>query len=110
MVIAFTLDRTEFMALNRGPQVPFTAAASIIVRCDNQAEIDQLPTALTANGGQELECGWLKDRFGLPWPISSARLREMMAEKDRAKMNRVMVEVMRAQKFDLAKLEAASTG
>ena len=110
LTVLFELAGTEFMALNGGPHFTFSEASSIVVQCDTQAEIDRLWDALLAGGGREQQCGWLKDRYGLPWQIVPARLRDMMQDKDRARTDRVMAAVMTMVKLDIAKLEAAYKG
>jgi predicted 3-demethylubiquinone-9 3-methyltransferase (glyoxalase superfamily) len=98
------------MALNGGPQFPHTEASSMIVYCDTQAEIDRLWSALTADGGKEVQCSWLKDRFGLSWQIAYSGLHDALQETDQAKTDRVMAAVMGMVKMDIAKLEAAARG
>jgi predicted 3-demethylubiquinone-9 3-methyltransferase (glyoxalase superfamily) len=110
MSITFQLEGQEFMALNGGPQFKFTEGSSMVVLCDTQAEIDRLWGALLAGGGREQQCGWLKDRYGLPWQIVPARLRDMMKDPDQARADRVMAAVMKMVKLDIAKLEAAYKG
>jgi predicted 3-demethylubiquinone-9 3-methyltransferase (glyoxalase superfamily) len=110
LAVTFELAGTEYMALNGGPQFPHTEAASMVVNCDTQAEIDRLWSALTAEGGKEVQCGWLKDRFGLSWQIIYAGQLDMLRENDQAKADRVMAAVMGMVKTDVAKLEAAARG
>ena len=110
LTVTFELAGTEFMALNGGPHFKFTEAASLVVQCDSQTEIDRLWGALLADGGKEQQCGWLKDRYGLPWQIVPARLRTMMQASDAARTARVMAEVMKMVKLDLPALEAAYQG
>ena len=109
LVVTFELDGRSFMALNGGPVFPFTEAASMVVQCETQAEIDRVWSALSA-GGKEVQCGWLKDKYGLSWQVVPARLGEMMTDCDPAKTARVMAAFMKMVKFDLATLEAASRG
>jgi len=110
LVVNFELAGTKFMALNGGPLFPFTEASSLVARCDSQAEIDRLWKALTADGGKEVQCGWLKDRYGLSWQIVPSRIHDMMQEADQAKTDRVMAAILTMVKIDLAKLEAAYRG
>ena len=110
MVVLFTLAGTEFMALNGGPMFKHSEASSTTVQCDSQAEIDRLWAALTADGGKESQCGWLKDRFGLSWQIVSNRMGEFMSSGDPARSARVMAAMMQMVKIDVAKLEAAYHG
>ena len=109
LVVTFELDGRSFMALNGGPVFPFTEASSMVVQCETQAEIDRLWSALSA-GGKEVQCGWLKDKYGLSWQVVPARLGEMMTDCDPAKTARVMAAFMKMVKFDLATLEAAYRG
>jgi predicted 3-demethylubiquinone-9 3-methyltransferase (glyoxalase superfamily) len=110
LTVVFELAGTEFMALNGGPHFKFTEASSMVVQCDTQAEIDRLWSALLAGGGREQQCGWLKDRYGLPWQIVPARLRDMMKDADQARSDRLMAAIMTMVKLDIAKLEAAYKG
>jgi predicted 3-demethylubiquinone-9 3-methyltransferase (glyoxalase superfamily) len=110
LVVTFELAGTEFMALNGGPLFRFTEASSMVVQCDSQSEIDRLWTALIADGGKEVQCGWLKDRYGLSWQIVPSRIRDMMQNTDQAKTDRAFAAVMTMVKIDIAKLEAAYEG
>lgn len=110
MLVNFTLGGTEFAALNGGPMFKASEAASIVVACDSQKEIDRLWSALTAKGGAESQCGWLKDRYGVSWQIIPAKLAEWMDSKDKAAFGRVMTAIMPMKKLDIAKLEAAFAG
>ncbi len=110
LTVVFDLAGTEFMALNGGPLFKFSEASSMVVQCDSQAEIDRLWSALLAGGGREQQCGWLKDRYGLPWQIVPARLRDMMQDPDPTKTDRVMAAVHKMVKLDVGKLDAAYNG
>ncbi|HMA71488.1 MAG TPA: VOC family protein [Xanthobacteraceae bacterium] len=110
LMVTFELAGTEFMALNGGPLFPFTEASSMVVKCDSQAEIDRLWSALTTDGGKEVQCGWLKDRYGLSWQIIPSRIRDMMQDTDQAKIDRVFAALMTMVKIDIARLEAAYGG
>lgn len=79
MTVAFTLNGARFVALNGGPQFPFTEAVSFVVPCEDQSEIDLLWGALTADGGAESQCGWLVDRFGLSWQVVPRHIAELIA-------------------------------
>ena len=106
MTVVFELDGQRFVALNGGPHFRFTEAVSFVVNCETQQEIDHYWTALTSGGGQEVQCGWLKDRFGLSWQVVPASLDELFrAGPD--KTRRVMAAVMTMKKLDLATLERA---
>lgn len=106
MTVVFDLAGQRFVALNGGPHFKFTEAVSFVVNCETQQEIDHYWSALTSGGGQEVQCGWLKDRFGLSWQIVPAMLDELLqAGPDKAR--RVMGAVMKMKKLDLAALQSA---
>jgi predicted 3-demethylubiquinone-9 3-methyltransferase (glyoxalase superfamily) len=109
MTVTFTLAGEEFIALNGGPQFTFTEAISFVVNCETQQEIDSYWDKLS-EGGQQIECGWLKDRYGLAWQIVPTYLGEVMKEKDQAKMDRTMKAVMKMKKLDVAGLKKAAEG
>ena len=110
MSVDFELENQRFMALNAGPQFPFTEAVSFFVGCETQAEIDDLWAKLTADGGAESRCGWLKDKFGLSWQIVPNTLGQMLSDKDAARAGRVMQAMLQMNKLDIAKLQAAHDG
>jgi predicted 3-demethylubiquinone-9 3-methyltransferase (glyoxalase superfamily) len=110
MTIAFQLEGQEFVGLNGGPHFKFTEAISLVVKCESQAEIDALWSKLTAGGGKEVECGWLKDKFGLSWQIVPSAFFEMVKDPDRNRADRAMAAMMKMKKLDLARLEAAYRG
>ena len=110
MVVEFELAGQRYQALNGGPVFKFTEAISLSVSCDSQAEVDRLWEKLTANGGQESQCGWLKDRFGLSWQIVPNRFLELMQDPDPKKSGAVMAAMMKMKKFDIAALERAHAG
>jgi predicted 3-demethylubiquinone-9 3-methyltransferase (glyoxalase superfamily) len=110
MTVAFQLEGQEFIALNGGPTFKFTEAISLVVKCESQAEVDNLWAKLTANGGREVECGWLKDKFGLSWQIVPTAFFEMIKDPDKAKASRAMAAMMKMKKLDLARLEQAYRG
>jgi predicted 3-demethylubiquinone-9 3-methyltransferase (glyoxalase superfamily) len=105
----FELEGQQFMALNGGPQFRFTEAISLFVNCETQAEVDELWSKLTA-GGEESQCGWLKDKFGLSWQIIPSILGKMLQDKDPAKSKRVMNAMLQMRKIDIAKLKQAYEG
>src|SRR6195952_5818263 len=107
MMATFELAGQQFMALNGGPQFPFTEAVSFFVSVQTQDEVDHLWSALTADGGQESQCGWLKDKFGLSWQIVPTALGELMGSPDVAASGRVVEAMMGMQKIDIAALQAA---
>ena len=108
MVVTFELEGEEFIALNGGPQFSFTEAFSIFVRCESQEEVDYFWNALTADGGEESQCGWLKDRFGLSWQIIPNRLMELIGDPDPGRAQRAMQAMLQMQKIDVAELERAA--
>jgi predicted 3-demethylubiquinone-9 3-methyltransferase (glyoxalase superfamily) len=107
LTVAFELDGQEFLALNGGPQHKFTEAISLLVQCESQEEVDAYWSKLTAGGGQEGPCGWLKDKFGLSWQVVPSRLGQLMTDQDAAKSTRVMQAMMQMKKLDIAGLERA---
>ncbi|HMF42801.1 MAG TPA: VOC family protein [Polyangia bacterium] len=108
MTVDFELDGQEFVALNGGPQFPFTEAISLVVNCDTQAEIDRYWDKLSA-GGKIQQCGWLKDKYGLSWQIVPTLLaKEMRRGGDPDRLNRIMKVVLQSVKLDIAKLKAAA--
>jgi predicted 3-demethylubiquinone-9 3-methyltransferase (glyoxalase superfamily) len=100
----------EFMALNGGPQFEFTEAISLFVRCETQAEVDRLWATLTADGGEESQCGWLKDKYGLSWQIIPNRLGELLGDPDPERAGRAMQAMLGMRKLDVAGLEKAAAG
>lgn len=108
LVATFELDGQQFTAMNAGPQFPFTEAISLTVYCDTQEDIDYYWSKLTADGGQESQCGWLKDKYGLSWQITPSILPQLISDKDTAKAGRVFAEVMKMGKLDIARLEKAA--
>lgn len=109
MTVRFTLDGQELMGLNGGPVVHFNEAVSFVVKCDSQKELDKYWDALTA-GGAEVQCGWLKDRFGLSWQIVPAALDTLMDDRDPDKRDRVMQALLAMKKLDIEALELAHAG
>lgn len=107
LTVDFELDGKRHLALNGGPHYQFNEAVSLMVHCKTQDEIDHYWSALTADGGKEVACGWLKDKYGMFWQIAPEGITELLAGADRAKANRVMAAVMNMVKLDLAKLEQA---
>lgn len=107
--VSFQLNGQEFIALNGGPLFPFNEAFSLLVRCKDQAEIDRLWDVLTANGGQESQCGWLKDKFGVSWQIVPEAMSEFTT-KDPEAGKRVFEVMMPMKKLDIATLQKAADG
>lgn len=109
MVVTFRLDGQEFMALNGGPHFKFTEAISFMVDCKTQEEVDYFWEKLS-EGGEEGQCGWLKDRYGLSWQIVPAVLGKLIADKDAEKSGRVMAAMLMMKKLDIKKLKKAYDG
>jgi predicted 3-demethylubiquinone-9 3-methyltransferase (glyoxalase superfamily) len=107
LVVSFELDGRPFMALNGGPAFQFSPAVSFVVNCVNQDQVDFYWNRLL-EGGQESQCGWLSDRFGVSWQIVPDRLGELMADPDPERANRVMQAMLKMVKLDIAALEAAA--
>ena len=106
MTVSFALDGQEFTALNGGPVFKFNEAISLVVNCDDQGEIDRMWESLT-DGGREVECGWLTDRYGVSWQVIPAALKTMLQDPDAARVQRVMQALMTMKKIDLAALQEA---
>jgi predicted 3-demethylubiquinone-9 3-methyltransferase (glyoxalase superfamily) len=102
ITISFELDGQAFVALNGGPNFKFTEAISFMIRCENQQEIDYYWSKLTAGGGAEVQCGWLKDKFGLSWQVVPARIGELISNPGG------MQAMMKMKKLDIAELEKAN--
>ena len=109
MTIEFQLEGQEFVALNGGPHFKFTEAISFVVNCETQGEVDRFWKKLSA-GGQEVQCGWLKDKYGLSWQIVPNILGELLSDKDAAKSQRVMQAMLKMVKLDIKKLKQAAKG
>jgi len=110
LTIDFTLAGEDFQGLNGGPDYKFNEAISFSVDCADQAEVDRLWDALTANGGEPGPCGWLKDRWGVSWQIVPRRLGELLGDADPDRSRRAMEAMLKMGKIDIAGLEAAADG
>ena len=110
LTIEFEIGGQKFTALNGGPQFKFNESVSFVVNCETQNEVDYFWEKLTAGGGQESECGWLKDKFGLSWQITPTVLIDMLNDKDPKKAGQVMNAMMQMQKIEINKLKAAYAG
>jgi predicted 3-demethylubiquinone-9 3-methyltransferase (glyoxalase superfamily) len=106
MTVEFELDGQQFLALNGGPVFKFSEAISLVVPCENQAELDRVWNKLI-EGGQAQQCGWLKDKFGVSWQVVPADIGEMMTNADAQKSERVMQAVLQMVKIDIAALRRA---
>ena len=108
MTIAFELNGQHFVALNGGPGFPFTNAVSLVVNCDSQEEIDYFWEKLAADGGEPNVCGWLRDKFGMPWQIVPKQVWDWLNGDDPALVKRVTSALWQMEKLDLAALERAA--
>jgi len=109
MMVEFTLAGRPYVALNAAGFV-FTEAVSFMITCEDQAETDRLWEALTANGGEGVACGWLKDRWGVSWQVTPKRLLELVTDPDVAKAGRALASIGEMVKIDLAAVEKAARG
>ncbi len=109
MSVTFEIERQEFVALNGGPLFKFTEAVSFMVKCETQAEIDEMWGKLS-EGGEEGPCGWLKDKYGLSWQILVPAWDEMLRDKDPAKSERVMAAILQMRKPDMRLVQQAFEG
>ena len=107
MGVSFELDGAEFKAMNAGPRFKFNESISFFVNADTQEEIDHYWECLTADGGEESMCGWLKDKFGLSWQIVPPILGRLLGDPDREKAGRVMQAMMKMKKIIIADLQNA---
>ncbi len=109
ITVAFTLSGRSFIAMNGGPDHPFTDAISLSIDCADQAEVDRYWDAL-GDGGAPVACGWIRDRFGLSWQVTPHILPQLLADSDRNKAKRVMEAMVEMMKIDVATIEAAAKG
>jgi predicted 3-demethylubiquinone-9 3-methyltransferase (glyoxalase superfamily) len=107
MMATFTLAGQDFFAMNGGPQFKFNESVSFLVDCADQEEVDKYWSALTANGGEESQCGWLKDKFGLSWQIIPKQLTQLMSDPNPQKAQAVMQAMLKMQKIVVKDLEDA---
>jgi predicted 3-demethylubiquinone-9 3-methyltransferase (glyoxalase superfamily) len=110
LLVEFTLGGQRFQALNGGPQFSFTEAISMSISCADQQEVDRLWDALATDGGKPVQCGWLRDRYGLSWQIVPEVLRRLMESGDAEQKARVFKAMMQMVKLDVAQLERAHAG
>jgi predicted 3-demethylubiquinone-9 3-methyltransferase (glyoxalase superfamily) len=106
LTVSFQLDRQKFVALNGGPQFQFNEAVSFIVNCKTQKEVDRMWAKLS-EGGKEVQCGWLKDKYGVSWQVVPTVLFEMLSDPDPARTARVLQALMGMQKLDIKALKKA---
>ncbi len=110
MTVEFEIFGQRFIGINGGPAFAFSEAVSFMVTCDTQREIDDLWNALTSDGGQESQCGWLKDKFGVSWQIVPRSMDGMMVGADPAKRSRMLQAMLGMRKLDMAALQRAYDG
>jgi predicted 3-demethylubiquinone-9 3-methyltransferase (glyoxalase superfamily) len=110
LTVDFELDGQRFTALNGGPQFKFTEAISLVVHCETQDEIDYYWEKLSADGGEPVQCGWLKDKFGLSWQVVPNILPKLLTDGDSQKRERVMGALMGMKKLDIEGLQKAANG
>jgi predicted 3-demethylubiquinone-9 3-methyltransferase (glyoxalase superfamily) len=109
MVVEFELDGQRFVAINGGPEFTFDEAISLQINCADQAEVDYYWERLT-DGGEESQCGWLKDKYGLSWQVTPEGLEELCYDPDPKRAARAMTAMFGMKKLDLAALRAAADG
>jgi predicted 3-demethylubiquinone-9 3-methyltransferase (glyoxalase superfamily) len=107
---SFELRGQEYGALNGGPMYQFSEATSFMIRCSDQAEVDHFWNALTADGGKESMCAWLKDKYGVSWQVVPDKLIELMSDPDRGRAERATQAMLKMRKIVIADLEAAANG
>ena len=107
LTIEFEIEGQKFVALNGGPQFKFNESISFVVNCEKQEEVDYYWEKLTADGGQESACGWLKDKFGVSWQVTPSVLIDMLHDKDSKKSERVTAAMLQMKKIDINKLKEA---
>lgn len=110
MTVDFELNGQKFLALNGGPVFKFTEAVSFIIDCKDQEEVDHYWNGLIADGGEESQCGWCKDKFGLSWQVVPEQFKKLMSSGTPDQSSRVMNAMFQMKKFDIAKLQAAYDG
>jgi predicted 3-demethylubiquinone-9 3-methyltransferase (glyoxalase superfamily) len=110
LLVDFTVAGQQLQGLDGGPDFTFNEAVSLVIECEDQAEVDRLWDALTAEGGEPGPCGWLKDRYGLSWQIAPKRLNEMLEGPDRDGARRAMEAMLKMGKLEIEPLERAYRG
>jgi predicted 3-demethylubiquinone-9 3-methyltransferase (glyoxalase superfamily) len=109
MTVSFQLDGQDFTALNGGPHFKFNEAISLMINCETQEEVDDLWERLS-KGGEILECGWVKDKYGLAWQVVPKMFFELISDKDPAKAERAMQAMLKMKKLDIRELKRAAEG
>ncbi len=107
LTVEFEIDGQNFIALNGGPQFTFSEAVSFSIECKDQEEVDYYWNTLTKDGGEESQCGWLKDKFGVSWQVNPTILVKYLSDPDKVRAGRVMNAMLKMQKIDIAALEKA---
>ena len=110
LVVEFTLAGQKYIGLNGGPEFKFNESVSFQILTEDQAETDRLWNALTADGGEESVCGWVKDRWGLSWQVTPKRLLELIGDQDKDRARRAMEAMLKMRKIDIAAIERAADG
>lgn len=110
LTMGFEIEGQQFAALNGGPHYKFTPAISFVVNCESQEEVDYYWEKFAADGGKEVQCGWVTDKFGVSWQVVPTKLFELIDGKDAEKSGRAMGAMMQMVKLDIAKLQAAYDG
>jgi predicted 3-demethylubiquinone-9 3-methyltransferase (glyoxalase superfamily) len=110
MLVDFEINGQKFTAINGGGDYHYTHAMSLLVNCDSQEEVDRLWLALTADGGQEIECGWLNDKYGVPWQIWPAEADQLLSGDDREAVNRAVTAMLGMKKIDVEAMRDAYDG
>jgi predicted 3-demethylubiquinone-9 3-methyltransferase (glyoxalase superfamily) len=108
MTVAFQLNGQDFTALNGGPNFTFSEAVSFVIQCDNQQEVDEYWDKFIADGGEEGQCGWLKDKFGLSWQVVPAELETVLNDPDPARAERAMQAMITMKKLDINAMKQAA--
>lgn len=110
VTVDFSLDGTPFTGINGGPMFSFDEAVSVMIPCEDQAEVDHYWSALLAGGGQESQCGWLKDKFGFSWQVVPKDLQELLGDRDVERAGRATKAMLQMKKLDIAAIRAAADG
>ena len=108
LTVEFELDGHRFIGLNGGPMYKFTEAVSFSVDCETQEQVDYLTDRLTAGGGEEGHCGWVKDKYGLSWQVNPRILGQLLADPDPARAKRAMNAMLKMKRIDIAELKRAA--
>jgi predicted 3-demethylubiquinone-9 3-methyltransferase (glyoxalase superfamily) len=110
LTVDFELDGQPYTAINGGPEFTFDEAVSLLINCADQEEVDYYWSRLLADGGQESQCGWLKDKYGMSWQVVPEELGRLIDDPDPGRSQRAMAAMLRMRKIDLAALRKAAQG